>query len=239
ATFHLKVILPQFDPRLKIYNDSRSVDLTNAGIEMNLGHLVLDLLGADTSTLPIDTLNLSLIAATGDVAPSGYTFAPATGLHTVNSKFMWDPDCSIFKPGSYDNHYRFQFLVANYHCKTPSTDTAYVNVRIKDIESDDSHFLPANVITTFPDHCNDFFAIEGFESEPNCDGQIRPRQSVPVENCANQFERVRIYDRWGKLVFESDDRKFRWYARSESAGVYYYSIKYTRKEYKSTLTVIH
>ena len=197
------------------------------------------MIGTDASTLTIDTLNLSLASASGNILPSGYTFANAVGLHTVESKFSWDPNCSIFKNGSAANQYKFQFLVANNHCKTPTTDTAFVALTIKDVESTDKNFLPANVITTFPDHCNDFFAIDGFESEPPCNSQVRHVPPAPADNCTNQFERVRIYDRWGKLVFESSDRMFRWYALNEAAGVYYYLIKYTNKEYKSSLTVIH
>jgi len=237
--FHLNVVLPEITPKLKIYNENRSLDLTNKDIEVSLGHVGFDLLGTDTNVSAVDTLNLSLTKASGNILPTGYTFANATGLHVVESKFSWDPTCSIFKDGSFDNQYKFQFIVTNNHCKTPTFDTAFVKVRIKDVESNDKNFQPANVITTYPDHCNDFFAIDGFDSEPNCDGQVREVTSAPVDNCSNQFEHVRIYDRWGKLVFESSDRNFRWYAASEAAGVYYYLIKYTLKEYKSSLTVIH
>ena len=239
AIFHLNVVLPEITPKLKIYNENRSLELTNRDIDVSLGHIGFDILGTDSNVSAIDTLSLSLKSATGTITPTDYTFASASGLHVVESKFSWDPTCSIFQDGSYDNQYKFQFQVINNHCKTPKFDTASVRVRIKDIDSNDKNFLPANVISTYPDHCNDFFAIDGFESEPNCEGQIRQVSSAPADNCSNQFEHVKIYDRWGKLVFESNDRKFRWYAQNESAGVYYYLIKYTKKEYKSTLTVMH
>lgn len=239
AIFRLSVVLPDILPKLKIYNETRSLDFTDTEIEVPLGHVGFDLVGSDASVSSVDTLNLSLTSATGNILPTDYTFANARGLHTVESKFSWDPTCSIFQDGSYDNRYKFRFIVTNNHCKTPTFDTAFVSLRIKDVEDTVKKFLPANVITTYPDHCNDFFAIDGFESEPNCEGQIRQAPSAPIDNCSNQFERVRIYDRWGRLVFESNDRKFRWYAQNESAGVYYYLIKYTLKEYKSSLTVIH
>ncbi len=239
ATFHLSVALPVINPKLKIYDETGTKDLTNEAIEAHLGHIGLNIVGSDNSTLAIDTLNLSLIGATGSLAPSGYTFANVTGLHTVESIFSWDPTCTIFKDGSYDNQYKFMFKVANNHCKTPKADTAYLKLEIKDTVSTDKNFLPANVITTFPDHCNDFFAIDGYDTEPECNGQPRQVPLAPVDNCSNQFVQVRIYDRWGKQVFESTDRKFRWYALNESAGVYFYLIRYTRKEYKSSLTVFH
>jgi hypothetical protein len=239
AVFKLNVVLPDIHPKLKIYDENRTQDLTNASIEAAPGHIGFDLLGTDTDLSAIDTLKLSLIGATGSIAPSGYDFANAIGVHLVESKFSWDPTCSIFKNGSLNNAYKFQFLVANNHCKTPKADTASVNLVIKDIESNDKNFLPPNVITTYPDHCNDFFAIDGFDSEPLCSGEDRVAINPPLDNCANRFESVRIYDRWGKLVFTSNEKKFRWYALNESAGVYYYLIQYTNKQYKSSLTVIH
>ena len=239
AVFRLKVLLPKIDPKLKIYNESATQDVTSSTITMNLGHVGFDVIGTDTDVTPIDTLNLSLLEANGDPPLTGYTFENATALHEVESKFTWNPDCSIFKDTTYTNNYTLKFLVANYHCKTPLTDTAFVKLIIKDIKSIDKDFLPANVITTYPDHCNDFFAIEGFESEPDCYGQTRQAPSVPADNCTNRFEQVRIYDRWGKQVFESTDRKFRWYAANESAGVYYYVVYFSRTRYKSSLTIIH
>jgi hypothetical protein len=180
-----------------------------------------------------------LLGIEGSVSLNGYSFASAIGVHKVESKFIWDANCSIFKDTVYNNNYKLKFLVENNHCKTPITDTAFVDLNIKDIKSSDKGFSPANVITTNPDHCNDFFAIDGFESEPDCNGLSRNVILPPLDNCAGRFERVKIYDRWGKLVFESDDRKFRWYASSESAGVYYYIIYFTNKQYKSSLTVMH
>jgi hypothetical protein len=38
-------------------------------------------------------------------------------------------------------------------------------------------------------------------------------------------------------VFESTDRKFRWYAPNEAAGVYYYKLKYANREFKSPLSI--
>jgi len=239
TVFHLSVILPDIKPQLKIYDETGTQNLTNTTFEANLGHISFDVVGVDINTSSIDTLHLSLTSASGTLSPSGYSFSDVTGLHRVASSFLWDPTCSIFKDGSYDNQYKFQFAVANNHCKTPVMDTAYLNLEIKDTISTDKNFIPPNVITTFPDHCNDFFAIDGFDTEPECNGQTRQVPLAPVDNCSNRFELVKIFDRWGKQVFESTDRKFRWYALNESAGVYYYLIRYTRKEYKSSLTVFH
>jgi hypothetical protein len=239
AIFNLSVLLPNINPKLRIYDDASNLDVTDSSLKLRLGHIDFDVVGTDTDTTPIDTLNLSLLSATGDVTLDGYTFANAVGLHEVDSKFLWDPNCGIFKDTTYSNNYTLKFLVQNNHCKTPKTDTALVKINLSDVVSTDRNFIPANVITTPADHCNDFFAIDGFESEPPCDGQVRQIPLAPADNCSNRFEHVRIYDRWGKNVFESYDRRFRWYASSESAGVYYYIIDFTKHQYKSSITVIH
>jgi hypothetical protein len=240
ALVNFKVILPASHPVLTIYNADKTKDLTNSSIETNLGHMTLDLVGVDNDAFPTDTLKLSLLSANGSVAPDRYTFNAVKGFTSIESVFTWDTDCSIFHEGNYDNHYTFRFLFTNNHCLTPTADTAYVNARIKDIESSDQNFIPANVITANGDNCNDFFAIDGFDGAPDCNGSTRVIPfTAPLDNCVNRFEQVRIYNRWGKQVFESTDRKFRWYALSESPGVYYYFIKYTRAEYKSSITVIH
>lgn len=235
-----KVVLPKSNPVLTIYNEGKTKDLTNSSFQTNLGHMTLDLVGVDDQALATDSVSLTLLGATGNIAPANYTFAAAKGIKTLESIFSWDTDCSIFKDGNYDNHYTFKFLFTNNHCLTPKSDTAYVNVNIKDIESSDAHFIPPNVITANGDNCNDFFAIDGFEGAPDCNGGSRSIPfTTPADNCSNKFEQVRIYNRWGKQVFESTDRKFKWYALNESPGVYYYFIKFTRAEYKSSITVIH
>ena len=238
AIFNLKVILPNINPAVNIYTEDDSKLLTDSTVVENLGHIGLDVIGTDINKSTIDTLNLSLLSITGTTMQD-YTFSPATGLYTVNSKFSWDPTCSIFKDGSYDNNYTLTFLVENNYCKTPITDTAQIHLEIKDIESTDKNFLPANVITANGDNCNDFFAIDGFEGEPECNHQPRQIPEVPLDNCTNKFEHVWIYDRWGRQVFESTDRYFRWYATNESDGVYYYLISFTKGKYKSAITVIH
>ncbi|GHN00510.1 hypothetical protein WSM22_19990 [Cytophagales bacterium WSM2-2] len=239
VVYHLNVVLPKLNPKVRIYSEDGSQDLTSATISMNLGHIGLDIIGTDTDVTEIDSLTLSLLSATGSATPDGYNFASASGFHFVESKFTWDPSCAIFQEGNYSNDYTLKFMVANEHCKSPIADTAFVKINIKDLDAKDEGFLPSNVITTFPDHCNDFFAIEGFEGEPECSGQNRSPVLPPPDNCTNRFEHVRIYDRWGKQVFASDDRKFRWYAANEAAGVYYYVLYFTKNKYKSAITVIH
>ena len=100
----------------------------------------------------------------------------------------------------------------------------------------ETEFFPPNVFTPNNDGHNDYFAVEGidpFASNPNPDATV----AFPPDNCQGQFESVKIFNRWGNPVFESTERKFRWYAPNQAAGVYYYVIKFTNKEYRGSLSV--
>jgi len=79
---------------------------------------------------------------------------------------------------------------------------------------------------------NDYFAMEA--KDPGT-GELK--SILPNDNCASKFEGVRIYNRWGNLVFQSDDRNFKWYGPGESAGVYFYHITFTHREYRGSLSL--
>jgi len=235
-------ILPPLNekPELQVFNNA-SV-LNENPVTFTLGESIrFDLLGTDADVIPDkDLLKLTLIDATGNVPPEGYVFTPAEGKGKVETVFAWAPDCSVFKANVYENHYAFRFRVADNRCFNAKADTVLVNLILKDVESTDTEFMPPNVFTPNGDGCNDYFALEGIEPCPfNPDPGSNPDDivSLPLDNCVHRFESVRIYNRWGKSVFESTDRKFRWYAPDTPAGVYYYFVKYSDKEYKGSVSV--
>jgi hypothetical protein len=212
-------------------------DLVNSTTRY-LGNPVEFLLtGTDTDEVPlVDNISIELIGATGTVAPTGYTFTPVSGQRQIETKLIWTPDCSIFKNNIFENEYEFKFRVVDDHCASASADTVTLNINIKDYASTDENFNPVNTITPNGDDINDFFALDGYELRDN---GTDPDEEIglPLDNCLNQFEYISIYNRWGKLVFTSDNRFFRWYAPNMGAGVYYYLLKFTNKEYKSTVLV--
>lgn len=224
-------------PKLVAFSPSLA-SITNSNLEYRLGQPIeFSLVGTDADLLPSkDNLTLTLVSASGDVEPSGYTFEKATGQSPVQSAFSWSPDCSIFKNQVFENNYSFRFRLADDRCITAKADTIRINIKIKDVDGSDKDFYLPNVFTPNGDKHNDFFALEGFEwDESGVD--FNEKVSLPKDNCVNTFESVKIFNRWGDLVFESTDRKFRWYADNESAGVYYYRVKYSNKEYKSPLSL--
>lgn len=235
-------ILPPLNnpPQLSIVQGNTVI--TEQGLDITLGEPIsFDVIGTDADTSPDkDLLTLSLVEATGNVPPEGYSFGSAQGKGRVESSFYWLPDCSVFQGNEFENTYTFKFRLTDDRCFASKDTIATVNVRLKDVVSDDSNFLPPNVFTPNGDGCNDYFAMEEIEPCPlNPDQTTNPDDivSLPPDNCIRKFEAVRIYNRWGKEVFISNQRNFRWYAPDMAAGVYYYVVQYTDKEYKGSVSV--
>lgn len=234
-------ILPPLNnaPELVIQNGTTLIN--DQTVSFTLGEPILfNFTGTDTDILPDkDLLKLTLLEATGNVPPEGYVFTPKEGKGKVETVFSWTPDCSIFKDNIYENTYTFKFRLGDDRCFNVKADTVSLTLRLKDVENNEREFLPPNVITPNDDGCNDYFAAEGTETCPFSDKTINPDELIafPPDNCIRKFELVRIYNRWGNSVFESTNRKFRWYAPEQPAGVYYYLIKFTDKEYKGSISV--
>lgn len=235
----VKVLPPiNTEPVLVIQKENQTVN--DQTLLYELGNTIsLSLTGTDADLFPEpDLLTLQLIDASGNVPPDGYEFTSVESVSPVQSTFTWNPDCSVFRDNVYENDYVFRFRVIDNRCFNSKADTVTVNVKLKDIVGYGTEFLPPNVFTPNNDGHNDYFAVEGidpFSSDPDQDPDALV--ALPPDNCQGQFEVVKIFNRWGNPVFESNERKFRWYALNQQAGVYYYVIKFSHKEYRGSLSV--
>jgi hypothetical protein len=226
------------EPTLQVVNMNRDIQMLDNTITTTLGQqITLALIGSDRDRTPqADLLKLEMIEATGNVEPSGYVFANAEGRGTVESTFTWLPDCSIFANDLYKNEYTFAFRVVDDRCYNQKGDTVTVNININDVENEGEEFLPPNFITPNGDNKNDydFFAMV---KQDETTGELV--SILPGDNCTGVFEGISIFNRWGKRVYESPSRDFRWYADGEVSGIYYYYLKYSDKEYKGIITVAY
>lgn len=190
--------------------------------------------GTDPDVSPFkDSLKLQLADQAGNVLPpSEYSFTPVEGVSPVQTSFTWSPDCSIFRNGTTEQVYTISFELLDDHCQTAKRDSLKVTLRVKDIDGSDQNFLPPNFVSPNGDGSNDYYAMEQLVPETGETMSI-----LPNDNCASRFEYVRIYNRWGKEVFRSSERDFKWFPDDTATGVYYYTIKFSVKEYRGTLTV--
>lgn len=228
---------PNTKPQLSISN-SQQPNLANLTIQYTLGQPIeLILLGVDSDVAPTkDNLSLSLISKTENQVMNGYVFENKTGQSPVQSVFTWKPDCTIFTNQIYENTDTLEFRLADDKCLNVKADTVRVILKVKDVDSSGNEFLLPNVFTPNGDNHNDYFALEGIDNDVSgidYDEKI----SLPKDNCADRFESIKIFNRWGDLVFQSTNRTFRWYAPNESAGVYYYRVKYANREFQSPLSI--
>lgn len=230
----VKVLPPNnAKPQLVVNNLNSELALINGRIETTLGNqIVLGLQGADSDNSPQDLIKLEMIKAEGNVVPFGFVFEPVEGKGSVTTTFSWNPNCSIFQNGIYENEYTFTFSLNDGRCFNTKADTVSIDVKIKDIDGSDKLFVPTNYFSPNDDGFNDYYAMEVLNSET---GQLE--NILPLDNCISQFQAIRIYNRWGKEVFKSTDRYFKWFGKGEAPGVYFYLIEYSNKEYKGVLSI--
>lgn len=151
------------------------------------------------------------------LAQYGMQFPTVLGLAPQTGTFRWTPTCDILKART---DYSVRFIITDRTvCNLNKKDTILVNIKLEDYTAD-ANFKPANVFTPNADGKNDTFTI------PN----------LPINNCQDEFVKIEIYNRWGKVVYSSDKRNFSWDGANYPDGVYYYTIFYKNTSYKGTVT---
>lgn len=233
-TVRLKVLPPDNQkPILTITNTNPDLAFEDNFQDVMLGQQIsLGLTARDADTGPQDLLAIELIKATGDVEPNGYVFSKVTGTGSAETTFAWLPDCSIFKNGDYENNYSFSFRTLDNRCRNTKADTVTVDFTVRDIDNKESEFIPPNFISANGDSFNEFFAMLRHNS-----GTGELESILPLDNCIGRFVSISIYNRWGTEVFNSNNRDFQWRPVNQAPGIYFYTLIYSNKEYKGTVTV--
>jgi gliding motility-associated-like protein len=202
-----------FDPVLRQYCDTLTV-----GEALSLNFWATDL---DTAEM----LFLDMIPQGFDFEELGIQFETQTGTvsngaDTLRASFFWQPACDALATLG-GQTLTLDFISRDENtCRLTSSDT----VRLKIVVLD----LPRPPVADFP---NAF--------SPNGDGRgdAFVIADLPIDNCADAFVGIAIYDRWGRKVFESQERDFAWDGEGHPPGVYYYRIEYLNSEYKGTVTL--
>ncbi len=230
----IKILPPSNQRPLLVVNSlDTEVPLLSNQLSVTLGtQIVLGVQGSDMDSSPQDFLRLELIGAEGNVPPMGFVFESAEGVGSVATTFSWNPDCNIFENGVFENNYTFTFRLHDDRCFNTKADTVAIDIKIRDVEGNEEGFIPVNFFSPNDDQVNDYYAMESLNKET---GEVE--NILPPDNCSGQFQTIRIYNRWGKRVFESTDRNFRWFGKDQAAGVYYYTIQFSNREYKGALSI--
>ena len=170
--------------------------------------------GTDTDQDPL------VLSATGngfDLAAAGMSFRPTNGNGRAVATFRWDANCAA--TALPDQTLEVTFQLQETTCQ-PGPQTRVV--RFKLVQSESVEFTPANIFTPNGDNLNATFKIP----------------ELPADFCDSRFSTIKIFSRWGNLVYQSKDRNFSWDGGKQAAGVYYYLIEYTDgRKYKGPITL--
>ncbi len=175
-----------------------------------------DVLANDGDNTP---LTLTGVGRGFDLKALGMQFTNLTGKPTLRGPFSWTPSCRTLA-GAASKTFIIDFLVDDQACLN-RYDTVTVKLTLVDRPAN-YEVTPTNVFTPNGDGKNDFFSLE----------------NLPGDNCSERFERIVIYNRWGKEVFQEASREFRWYGTDFPSGEYFYLIEYSKRAYKGPLTLL-
>jgi hypothetical protein len=222
-------------PLLTVASTNVDLPFVNNQQDLFVGQQIsLGINSADADVAPQDHLVIEMVSAEGSVEPTGYLFERGEGRGNAQTTFAWNTDCSIFVDGVYENHYKFTFRTFDDRCQNAKADTVAVEFTIKDVQNDIATFIPPNFVSADrdPEERNEFFAMVRLNEQT---GQLE--DILPKDNCVGHFVGITIFNRWGKRVFESTQRDFKWYPDEGSSGVYFYTLTYSDKEFKGSVTV--
>lgn len=197
---------------LKIYGDPLTFNVTGSDVDNTLILLRGNGIGFNATAYGVDF-------------PSDFKQG------SVASQFTWELSCDSIDLEIKDA-FEFQLFVVDSlnKCGFYKADTLHLIVNI--LPPDEENFAPPNVFSPNGDEKNDFFAMAEYDETSGEFVNI-----LPEDNCFGEFASIKIYDRWGKQVYESSDRDFRWYGNGMPVGVYYYYIKYSNRDYKGIVSI--
>lgn len=230
TSFELSIInFTQITPPIIDNSVLTMADTIEASVKMKGEPLVLDVMGSD-----VDNTNI-LLRGAGigfNAASYGINFPSDFNQGSVESKFTWELTCdSIDYEKSNPFYFQVMLIDSLNKCRFYKADTLIVAVTVE--PPDVAGFIPPNVFSPNKiDDLNSFFAMVKYDEVTKEFINI-----LPEDDCFRKFVSIAIYDRWGKPVFESFDRDFRWYGEGMPVGVYYYSLKFSDRDYKGIVSI--
>ncbi|WP_216726026.1 T9SS type B sorting domain-containing protein [Hymenobacter siberiensis] len=151
-----------------------------------------------------DGLTMTATSENFSLAEAGMSFKAQNGVGVAAGQFRWDVSCDAV---ALRRPLDVTFQLVDATCRPVAQRQT---VRFEIIRPDSPELKLYNIITPNGDQVNDEFRLPG----------------LPLNFCDEQFASVRIFSRWGQLLFESKDRGFRWPGEG-SASMYYYFVTYT------------
>lgn len=216
-------MIPPFNsaPQIQFTNLNSEVTFENGKSDLTIGDLLdLQVVASDD---PQDSVWLELLSVNGGSDFQNFEFTNAVGEGEAQSELKWNPECANLAEAFSPKDYQLQFRTYDTKCVNAKADTVEINLTVGDIEQLITKFSPANVFTPNNDGTNDYYSLP----------------SLPLDNCVGRFLNFKVHNRWGTEVYTTTDREFKWYAEGLASGVYYYSVKFSNKNYNGAVTILY
>lgn len=224
-TLSAKILVePPFNQEVYFSQNTDLEQLVHAG---NVFELPIQLIDEDGDFIDFKLVGVDF-DTTGFNIKLNETVSTAGSFETL---FSWDLKCEYFNFEEV-NSFSFQFIADDQNpCNLGAPDTLRLKLIVEDLFADFENFLMPNAFTPNGDDKNHYFQMcnDGFCDVP---------YTLPPDNCQGVFLSIEIFNRWGKRVFESSSREFKWDGGDQAAGVYFYSLKFSHRDFKGQVTII-
>jgi gliding motility-associated-like protein len=202
--------LPNFDASTMTYTIS-------ALVGEQIDFIVL----AEDSDLA-NLLNLEAIGEGFNLSDLGMDFTNQSGISPLSTNFTWQTDCQYLGQLGADTTYTISFSIKDEtkDCNAFGQNEIKVEIQLSDVTQTD--FLPANAFSPNGDGVGDEFHLS----------------NLPENDCNDQFKSISIYNRWGKSVFQSNKRDFRWDGSGLPSGIYFYEIQFVNSSFKGNVHLL-
>ncbi len=156
-----------------------------------------------------DSLTFYINEVASELQTSTIQFSIDRTTIPIKAQVCIDVPCSA----SIDTFKLFKIMLSDLSCPQALLDSLVLEMGIEgSLEEDYFEKIP-NVFSPNNDGINDAFEVKNSSTNP----------------CFNNFN-ISIYSRWGNKVFESNDIDFKWLAKDNDVGVYFYAIKIAEYE---------
>ncbi|RFS14577.1 hypothetical protein D0T08_20230 [Emticicia sp. C21] len=174
----------------------------------------------DGSDIDKEKIELLAIADGFDLKNASMTFENKDGIGAVSSIFSWKPNCTLLA-GKDSKEFIVKFRTQDNACDQKQ-DTISVKLLLKNNLPAENPLEPFNTFTPNEDGVNDYFNMG----------------AIPEDNCNRQFVKFEVFNRYGKSIFQTADRDFKWTGDKEPSGDYFYALYFTDEMYKGVIHLI-